>query len=276
VSRRRYITSATATDKRLNGIARQSDFIALFYLMMIPHVDDNCLLSADPEELLGTVLPLRRDKQVEDVIAALTTLHEQKLIKWCKTRNLVMFPPKTFYKIQAYIRVDRRVPQEEYDNFNSEPELANFATVRQSSAESVALASASATSSPSATIPIPASATGAQSAPIGGTAEACRREVSYEMGTSGGTPYVKQLREKKFEEWEIREVIDEYNRKPDPPLIKGSIANYLAGMIERNRAAQIRGSPSKRSSRGSMTLQDQAAEEFRELERLEAEGMLPG
>lgn len=235
MSRRRYITSAASTDKRLNDIAKASDFVALFYFMMIPHVGDDCLLAAEPEELLGMVIPLRRDKDVEDVISALERLHKDGLLKWCSTRKLIMFPPKTFYKHQAYIKSDRRVSQEEYDDFCcSERGLAKSANLRQSSAESVALAAAS--SSVSSSVPIPASATSAEAA--------FERPVSWEYGTSGSTPYVKTLREKNYTEVEIRQVIDEYNNKPEPPVIRGSTANFLAGMINLNREkAKNKGSP---------------------------------
>ncbi len=66
-------------------------------------------------------------------------------------------------------------------------------------------------------------------------AEVDSEPLSWALGTSGGTPYVKQLREKHYTEQEIRWAIERYNLTPIPSKINGSPANYLAGMIREQR-----------------------------------------
>lgn len=246
MSRRRYITTDTSVDKRLNNIAKQSDFTALFFLMLIPHVGDDCFLTGDPEELLGIVFPLRRDKEPEDIVAALRMLHSARLLKWCPIKGQLMLSPEAFYRYQTYIKPERRTSQEIYEGFCCEDDNSEEQRKTPQNAASFSIPLASHKHSLSAT------ATGATSATTirhtlddppeerRQAAAAYVGELSWLMGTSGATPYVKLLRERQFTEAEIREAIDQHNSKPEILPIHGSIANYLAGVIKRNRA---RGSP---------------------------------
>lgn len=68
MARRRYISTDISTDKTVNKMAmKYGDFAALFYTWLIPHIEDNCEITGDAEELLAIVCPWRRDKTVEDI-----------------------------------------------------------------------------------------------------------------------------------------------------------------------------------------------------------------
>jgi len=110
MSRRRYLSTKISQDAKINRLAVQhGDFAALLYTWMIPHVEDDATLSGDPEEILMTVIPGRRDKTVADVEHALTAMHDIGLIVWTRDdpQPLVTFPA-SFYTYQSYITAERR------------------------------------------------------------------------------------------------------------------------------------------------------------------------
>lgn len=107
MSRRRYLSTDISTDARFNKLVRDGgDFAGLFYCLMIPHANDDGALSGDPEELLYTVLPGRRDKNLEDVERALDKICEFGLM--IREDNRVLFPAETFYRYQTYIPPSKR------------------------------------------------------------------------------------------------------------------------------------------------------------------------
>ncbi len=114
MSRRRYISTRISLDTQVNRLAVQyGDFAALLYTWMIPHAEDNCLITGDPEQLLLQVVPGRRDKTVQDVEAAIEGMVALGLIRRAEGadgRPCLQFPPESFYRYQTYIPEDKRVP----------------------------------------------------------------------------------------------------------------------------------------------------------------------
>lgn len=110
MSRRRYISTSMSIDKRLNLLAIQhGDFAALLYTWMIPHAADDTTLNGDIDEFMATVIPMRRDKSAEEVIAALDGMADLGLIVWDKGAAQIRFPAPAFYAHQTFIRKDNRV-----------------------------------------------------------------------------------------------------------------------------------------------------------------------
>ena len=93
MARRRYLSTNISLDTAVNKLAVEyGDFAALLYTWMIPHAEDDASLSGDPEEILYTVIPGRRDKTVDDVIAALEGMEKLGLIIWERGEK-ISFPP---------------------------------------------------------------------------------------------------------------------------------------------------------------------------------------
>ncbi len=109
MARRRYISTCTSVDKDVNKLGtKYGDFAALLYILMIPHAEDDGTLTGDPEELLATVLPMRRDKTEADVAEALEGMAALQLIEWDTERGIVAFPADSFYRYQTYIPPAKR------------------------------------------------------------------------------------------------------------------------------------------------------------------------
>lgn len=108
VARRRYISTHVSTDKHVNRLAVDSDFAALLYTWMVPHAEDDATITADAEELTATVIPCRRDKDVEDdVIPALQAMERHGLFElWGEER--IFFHAGSFYRYQSYIPENKR------------------------------------------------------------------------------------------------------------------------------------------------------------------------
>lgn len=109
MSRRRYISTTMATDKRLNRLAAEhGDFAALLYTWLIPHAADDTTLNGDVEELMAEVIPMRRDKTVQDVDAALNAMAELGLIIRDYEAGFIRFPAAAFYAHQSFIKQANR------------------------------------------------------------------------------------------------------------------------------------------------------------------------
>ena len=111
MARRRYLSTEISTDKLVNKMAmKHGDFSALFYSWMIPHVEDNCEITGEPEELLAIVCPWRRDKTTEDVVEAIKAMIEFELILPFNRNGkpMLMVDPNSFYKYQSYISKPNR------------------------------------------------------------------------------------------------------------------------------------------------------------------------
>lgn len=109
MARRRYVSTEISIDKEVNKLAIQyGDFAALLYTWMIPHAEDNCLITSDPYELLNKVVPGRRDKTEEDVQEAIAGMIKFKLITVTEDGRTLKFKAKSFYKYQSYIPERKR------------------------------------------------------------------------------------------------------------------------------------------------------------------------
>jgi hypothetical protein len=109
MSRKRSISTKISLDKRINSLAVQGgDFAALLYTWMIPHAEDDARLPGDPDEVLMTVMPGRRDKSVKDIIAALELMDDLGLIIWNRAESYIEFPTAKFYEYQSYIPTGKR------------------------------------------------------------------------------------------------------------------------------------------------------------------------
>lgn len=109
MARRRQISTGISVDKNINKLAvEHGDFAAMLYTWMIPHAEEDATLTGDPEEILFSVIPGRRDKTVDDVVEALSAMSDLGLIEWDRLNNLVGFPIDSFYKYQSNVKADRR------------------------------------------------------------------------------------------------------------------------------------------------------------------------
>lgn len=98
-----------ATDKRLNRLAvEHGDFAAMLYTWMIPHAADDTTLNGDTEELMAQVIPMRRDKNVQDVEAALNAMASLGLIIRDYEAGFIRFPAAAFYAHQSFIKRENR------------------------------------------------------------------------------------------------------------------------------------------------------------------------
>ena len=105
--RRRYVSTEVSIDKRLNKLAEtHGDFATLLYTWMVPHAGDDAMLNGDIEEFMATVIPMRRDKSVADVEAALLGMVATGLIVWDGV--VIAFPIEAFYRYQTYIKAENR------------------------------------------------------------------------------------------------------------------------------------------------------------------------
>jgi hypothetical protein len=139
VARRRYISTNISLDRVVNEIAMEpgGDFVALLYTWMIPHAEENASITGDPKELKWTVIPGRDDRKATDVEAALSVLHERKLIAWDSEKATVYFDSDSFYRYQSNVQMDKRVDNsEQFKRLHSEPTAANSKEQQQSAANS--------------------------------------------------------------------------------------------------------------------------------------------
>jgi DNA replication protein DnaD len=130
MARRRYVSTEISIDKEVNKLALQyGDFAALLYTWMIPHAEDNCLITADPYELLNKVVPGRRDKTEDDVQEAIAGMIKHKLLTVVEDGKMLKFKSKSFYKYQSYIPERKRQDGEESkpykENMPDDEELRN-------------------------------------------------------------------------------------------------------------------------------------------------------
>ena len=100
MARRRYLSTQISVDKSINQLAIQGgDFAVMLYTWMIPHAGDDGRLTADPDEILMTVIPGRRDKTPDDVQLALECMGSLGLIEW--DGAYIAFPAESFYRYQG-------------------------------------------------------------------------------------------------------------------------------------------------------------------------------
>ena len=123
MARRRHVSTEISVNKEVNKLAVEyGDFPALLYTWMIPHAEDDCSLTGDPDEILWKIVPGRREKTTEDVIRALEGMVALDLIIWDRGQNKIEFPVEAFYKFQAYIPKPKRITANTISNSNGSEE----------------------------------------------------------------------------------------------------------------------------------------------------------
>lgn len=103
MSRRRYISTLASIDKTLRSC---TDAAVMFYLMMLPHVEDDATITADIEELSATVVPNRPGWSYGKVEKVVGELQAKGLLIYHE--GLLYLPPNSFYKYQSNIPEAKR------------------------------------------------------------------------------------------------------------------------------------------------------------------------
>lgn len=98
---------------------------ALLYTWMIPHAEDDRSITADPDEILLTVIPGCKKITPKQVQNYLNSMVNQNLLT--KHSGRLYFPVESFYKYQSYIPENKR----NYD----EPVKTTLATMPQNTEE---------------------------------------------------------------------------------------------------------------------------------------------
>jgi len=148
MARRRYISTKISLDKLVNRLAMEhGDFAALLYTWLIPHAEDDCTLPTDPEEILMTVFPGRRDKTAADVKKAIEAIVTIGLLEYSESGKL-REKPASFYTYQTYISEKNRTT-EMAAPLKKAVETADIAEERRKTPENTASFSPSFSVSPS-------------------------------------------------------------------------------------------------------------------------------
>jgi len=196
MARRRYISTQISIDKDVNRLAMEyGDFAALLYTWMIPHAEDDCSLTGDPEELLWKVAPGRRDKTAEDVVKALEGMADLGLILWDREDRRIEFPSAAFYRFQTYIPKNKQVEENsiDIDDAGKERVTPKNAEDRRKAAQNAASPSPSLSPSPKDLKPLPDE----------GTSGRCEKsEEAPEPETADSKPYERFIRDKFDAFWE--------------------------------------------------------------------------
>jgi len=103
MSRRRYLSTLVSVDATMR---RASDAAALFYLMLLPHVEDDATITADPDELAAIVVPNRPGwtvGKIERISAELAGLG-----LFTPYQGRLYLPPESFYRYQSNIPEAKR------------------------------------------------------------------------------------------------------------------------------------------------------------------------
>jgi hypothetical protein len=107
MARRRYVSTNISVDSRVNRLATDyGDFAGLLYTWLIPHAGDDGTITSDPEEILFSVMPGRRDKTPEDIATAISGMVALGLLQ--ADGAVLRFPPESFYRYQTYVNEARR------------------------------------------------------------------------------------------------------------------------------------------------------------------------
>lgn len=123
MARGRFISESVATDARLNALSVEAQLV---YLMAVPHLDRDGLISGDPDVLWGKVCPKRR--QFIDHIAAY-------IQEWAKAGLVFMYDSdegpvlwfRGFVKNQVGLRYERETPSK----YPPPPNIESPASLRQ-------------------------------------------------------------------------------------------------------------------------------------------------
>lgn len=101
MSRRRYVSTNISTDAKVNRlISEHGPYAGLLYTWMVPHAEDDGSLTADPEEILYTVMPgQQRQVSSEQVAEYISAMVELGLLEPDGER--LRFPESDFRRFKA-------------------------------------------------------------------------------------------------------------------------------------------------------------------------------
>jgi len=109
MARRRYISTEISLDPDVDELAQESDFAALLYTWMLPHVGEDATISGNPKRIIAEVIPHRRDKTVAEVQDALDLMERCGLFEcYDRSEQVIYYPVESFYKYQSNISTDKR------------------------------------------------------------------------------------------------------------------------------------------------------------------------
>lgn len=124
MARRRYISTETSTDKKFNSLINDFGYFAgLLYELMIPHAEDDCTITADPDEIRMKVVPGFKKISNSDIKKAIIGIITVKLMFYLDESTLC-FPSESFYKYQSYIPDSKRVTRIYTEEHRESPQNA--------------------------------------------------------------------------------------------------------------------------------------------------------
>lgn len=257
MSRKRSISTTMSTDKRLNQLIREAgDFAGLLYTWMIPHANDDTTLSFDTEEFMAQVIPMRRDKTVQDVDDALDAMARLGLIIRDYEAGITRFPVKAFYAHQSVInRANRKEDWPEPVNTGKRQESPRNAKNHQGTPENTISSSSSSSSSFSSSVPSLSPSSGA-TAPS--PAKRASRKKAPEEAVSLTNEEIDELATKYADLPEVRDKIALALEHPAhlkyPTGQKRYVNNWLAN--ERERLPRSNGNGYRNGNRPQPTAED--------------------
>lgn len=98
MANRRMVSKSISLSKQVN---KMSEFAQLLFTWSIAHADDFGCMNGDPEVVLATVIPLRRDRTSEDVESAITEWVQSDLVWWYAIENEAIIQFRTWDEHQT-------------------------------------------------------------------------------------------------------------------------------------------------------------------------------
>jgi len=92
------ISKSISTSKQVSGM---SEFAQLLFTWAIPHADDFGRMDGDPEVVLATVIPMKRDRSPEDVVEAVKEWVNASLVWWFCIDSQPVIELRTWEKHQT-------------------------------------------------------------------------------------------------------------------------------------------------------------------------------
>lgn len=97
MANRRMLSKSISTSKQVN---KMSDFAQLLFTWAIAHADDFGYLDGDPEVVMATVIPMKRERSPEDVEMAIQEWVDADLVDWIEVDGDPVVRFKTWDKHQ--------------------------------------------------------------------------------------------------------------------------------------------------------------------------------
>jgi hypothetical protein len=138
------VSTQVSVDKTLR---RCSDAAVMFYLMMIPAVEEDATITADLDELAATVVPNRPGWTVSKVGRVISELEDADL--FVSHEGRLYLPPENFYRYQSNIGAEKRRTWHPMKTPCTEPVQKKFPETARNSTSSSPSPSLSPSPSPS-------------------------------------------------------------------------------------------------------------------------------